>query len=216
MNQPSIRAQKRIHIFQPLLFLAVLSFSITTTFAIRRERVIDGLQPRHYLVNITLNDQLNEIVSARAEIEVEVLKSLSVIDLDFGDLTTEAVSLNSKSTSFDHRNGKLEIKLSEPANVGARLTVTVTYHGKPTDGLILTSDKDGKPSAVGDNWPNRVHHWIPSLDHPSAKATVDFNVTAPTGDLVVANGRLSKVVTNSNDTKTWSYTESIPIPPYCM
>ncbi len=155
MNQQPIRGFKIRHrqlvfFFQPLFFLVVLSFSITTTFAIRRERLIDAWQPRHYLVNITLNDQLTEIVSARAEIDVEVLKRLSVIDLDFGDLTTEAVSLNSKPTSFEHRNGKLEIKLSEPANVGARLTVTVTYHGKPKDGLILTTDKDGKPSAVGD------------------------------------------------------------------
>jgi aminopeptidase N len=216
MNQPSIRALKLIHLFQPLLFLAVLSFSITTTFSIRRERLIEAWQPRHYLVNITLNDQLTEIVSARAEIDVEVLKRLSVIDLDFGDLTTEAVSLNSKPTSFEHRNGKLEIQLSEPANAGARLTVTVTYHGKPKDGLILTTDKDGKPSAVGDNWPDRVHHWIPSLDHPAAKATVTFKITAPVRDVVVANGRLDGIETEANGDRTWTYTEGAPIPPYCM
>jgi aminopeptidase N len=216
MNQPAIRTRTLIHLLKPLFFLAVISFSITTTFAIRRERLIEAWQPRHYLVNITLNDQLTEIVSARAEIDVEVLKRLSVIDLDFGDLTTESVSLNSKQTSFEHRNGTLEINLPEPANAGARLTVTVTYHGKPKDGLILTTDKDGKPSAVGDNWPDRVHHWIPCLDHPSAKAAVTFKITAPVRDVVVANGRLDGIETEVNGDRTWTYTEGAPIPPYCM
>ena len=71
------------------------------------------------------------------------------------------------------------------------------YQGYPVGYLIAWRNptvklKDGTPSAVGDNWPNRVHHWIPSLDHPSAKATVHFTVTAPTRDLVVANGRLDR------------------------
>lgn len=94
--------------------------------------------------------------------------------------------------------------------------VAVSYHGKPKDGLILSLDKAGNPSAVGDNWPNRVHHWIPSLDHPSAKATVSFSITAPAHELVVANGKLNRVENSSGTTRTWSYTEAVPIPPYCM
>ena len=38
------------------------------------------------------------------------------------------------------------------------MAVVVSYHGKPADGLVLSVDKTGKRSAVGDNWPNRVHH----------------------------------------------------------
>ena len=82
--------------------------------------------------------------------------------------------------------------------------------------MILTNDKDGKPSATGDNWPDRVHHWIPCLDHPSAKATVTFTVTAPAKDLVVANGKLDQVKDDSPLTRTWTYTEGVPIPAYCM
>ena len=47
--------------------------------------------------------------------------------------------------------------------------ITIKYHGHPNEGLIFAKDRDGNPSATGDNWPNRVHYWIPSLDHPSAK-----------------------------------------------
>ena len=96
------------------------------------------------------------------------------------------------------------------------MVLAVEYHGKPKDGLILTKDKDGNPAAVGDNWPNRVHHWIPTIDHPSAKATVTFNITAPANQEVVANGKLDHVETTASGQRTWTYSEGVPIPPYCM
>lgn len=197
-----------------LLFLIIYPFS--WSYAVRVERLVDAWQPTHYLVNITLNDQLSEITSATARIDVLVLKPTTLIDLDFGDLTVDQVTLDSKPVSYTHQNDQLKITLPERVMLGTRLRIQVTYHGKPKDGLILTADKDGKPAAVGDNWPNRVHHWIPSLDHPSAKATVSFNITAPASNEVVANGKLDHVETTAGGTRTWTYSESVPIPPYCM
>ena len=185
-------------------------------YAVRVERLIDTWQPKHYVVSLTLNDRLSEIVSGSARIDVLVLKKTSLIDLDFGELRTSRVTVDSKPASFTHKNGKLAITLAEPANPGTKLVVEVAYSGKPKDGLIMSADKDGKPSAVGDNWPNRVHHWIPTFDHPSAKATVTFNITAPAREEVVANGKLDRVETTANGTRTWTYSEGAPIPPYCM
>jgi aminopeptidase N len=202
-------------LFLTPLLLALLS-SPLSALAVRVERNVDTWRPTHYLVNVTLNDQLTEIASASTRIEIVAVKTTSVIDLDFGDMKIDAVTLNSRPTLFDHRNGKLEVRLPESVNAGTRLSIVVDYHGKPKDGLILTTDKDGKPSAVGDNWPNRVHHWIPSLDHPSAKATVTFNITAAARDEVVANGKLEHVETSSNGSRTWTFSERVPIPPYCM
>src|ERR1700754_3823913 len=198
-----------------LLLILILILS-PLAHAVRVERLVDTRPPKHYVVNITLNDQLSEIASAIARIDVVVLKQTSVIDLDFGELAIDAVTVNSKAATYAHKEGQLKINLNEPAKTGAQLQISVEYHGKPKDGLILTNDKDGKPSAVGDNWPNRVHHWIPTLDHPSAKATVTFNITAPAGNEVVANGRLDNVQTTSSGSRTWTYSEGVPIPPYCM
>src|ERR1051326_6448943 len=199
---------------QSLLLLLAL-IPCTVSYAVRIERSVDTWQPKHYAIDIALDDQLSEISSATARIDIVILKPTSLIDLDFGELTADSVTLGAKTASFTHNDGSLRVTLPQRAAAGARLTLTVQYHGKPKDGLILTADKDGKPSAIGDNWPNRVHHWIPTLDHPSAKATVTFNITAPSGDEVVANGRLDRV-TISGTHKIWTYTEGVPIPPYCM
>lgn len=203
-------------IIRPVSVLSVVLLLCSAALAARVERVIDTWRPTHYAVNITLNDQLSEITAATARIDVSIIKATGAIDLDFGDLTIDSVSLNSNVVPFTHKNGKLLLELPQAVNAGAALVVTVNYHGKPKDGLILTNDKDGHPAAVGDNWPDRVHHWLPVLDHPSAKATVTFNVTAPAGQEVVANGRLDHVETTASGQRTWTYSEGVPIPPYCM
>jgi len=186
-------------------------------FAARTERLLDGWRPTNYRVSLTFNNNLTEITSAKAEITIVSLKdSLSNIDLDFGDMPIDAVTLDGHVASYQRGNGLLNIKLENRAPRNTTVLVAVTYHGKPKDGLILSLDKAGKPSAVGDNWPNRVHHWIPSFDHPSAKATVTFSITAPAQNEVVANGKLDRVESSPGMTRTWTYTETAPIPPYCM
>src|SRR5215213_385697 len=196
--------------------LVLILVLISPALAARVERLIDTWQPEHYLVNLTLNDQLSELTSASARINILILKQTNLIDLDFGDLTIDSVTVNSQPASFTYKDSKLHVNLPAFAFRGMRFVVTVNYHGKPKDGLILTNDKDGKPSAVGDNWPDRVHHWIPTLDHPSAKATITFNITAPAREEVVANGKLDHVETNAGGQRTWTYSEGVPIPPYCM
>src|SRR5262245_11576351 len=200
-----------------LLLLALLLFvKSSVVFAARVERLIDTWQPRQYVVNLTLNDKLSEIVAGSTRIEVLVLKKTDTIDLDFGELKTTSVAVDAKPVSFTHRDGKLLVKLPEARDSGTSLVIDVMYYGQPKDGLIMKADKDGQPSAVGDNWPNRVHHWIPSLDHPSAKAKVRFIITAPEREEVVANGRLDNVETTGNGNRTWTYSTGVPIPPYCM
>ena len=199
-----------------LLLALILGFA-TQSFAVRHERLIDSWKPINYNVSLTFNDRLTEIASARAEITILSLKdSLSQIDLDFGELAVDSVTVNNQSALYQRATGLLNVKLPGVTRQGTTLVVVVSYHGKPKDGLILTNDKGGKPSAVGDNWPDRVHHWIPCLDHPAAKATVTFSITAPADDQVVANGKLVGVENASKTTRTWTYTESVPIPPYCM
>jgi aminopeptidase N len=200
-----------------LAIIALLT-SICASFAlaIRRERLIDSWRPVHYAVDLTLDENLKAIVAAETRVEIVAVKPLSVIDFDFGELTTDKVTINSSPVSFEHKDGRLTVKLPEAVTPNTKLTVSIAYHGKPKDGLILTNDKDGRPSAVGDNWPDRVHHWIPCLDHPSAKATVTFRVTTSANHLVVANGRFNSVETNPTGSRTWTYIQRQPIPPYCM
>ena len=195
----------------------ILIWPATFAFAARQERLIDGWRPVFYSVRLTFDERLTTITEASTEITALILKpGLKVIDLDFGEMNVSSVTLDHRPTEFEHSAGKLNVLLPKPPAALSRVIITVAYHGTPRDGLIITTDKDGKPSAVGDNWPNRLHHWIPCFDHPSAKAGVIFTVNAPSNNLVVANGRFDHISNPGNGTRTWVYIEPDPIPPYCM
>ena len=216
LNPTTRRCPRHVHFPALLLLLLALCF---VAQAERRERLIENWRPLHYDVTLAFDDKLSELTRAETRLEALVLRDrLSVIDLDFGALTIESASVNGSPARYERppQGERLNIFLARPARRGERLQLRIIYRGRPADGLILTEDKDGRPSATGDNWPNRVHHWIPSLDHPSAKATVNFSVTAPARSTVVANGHLSSRRTNANATQTWTFKETAPMPPYCM
>src|SRR5712692_4825140 len=194
---------------------AALAF-ITPALAQRRERAIDTWKPQHYDVAITLNDQLTVIARSQPDLTALILKdNVSIIDLDFGSLPIDAVTIGAQPAHYERKPELLNVFLGQAARAGDKVSIVVTYHGHPSDGLVFSTDRDGKPSATGDNWPNRVHQWIPCLDHPSAKATVSFTVAARQRDNVVANGKFINVTGNAA-TSRWRYEESKPIPPYCM
>lgn len=195
----------------------ILSVSLTPTLAARRERLIDSWQPTNYNVSLVFNEKLSEITSAKAEITILCLKdSLSQVDLDFGDLPIDSVAVDNKVAAYERTPGRLLVTLAGRARKGTSFVVTISYHGKPGNGLVLSKDKAGNPSAVGDNWPDRFHHWVPSLDHPAAKATVTFSITAAPRQVVVANGKLASVENTPDNRLRWTYNEAVPIPPYCM
>jgi aminopeptidase N len=206
----------RRHKLAALLLLLVALCSAAV--AERRERLVENWRPLHYDVTLVFDDKLGQLTRAETKLDALVLGDrLAVIDLDFGALTIDSLSVGGRPARYERQGERLNVFLARPARRGERLQLSVIYHGRPADGLILTNDKDGRPSATGDNWPNRVHHWIPSLDHPSAKATVSFNVTVPARTTVVAGGRLAaRSPTRSGAHVTWTYSEAAPVPPYCM
>jgi aminopeptidase N len=190
---------------------------LASAFAQRIERKIESWQPLHFDIKLAFDSSLSQINSATTDVTVLIRQSdVTKIDFDFGAMPVSAVKVDNEAARFAQTGEKLDVYLTNPANKDQKLNISVTYSGVPADGLILTKDRDGNPSAVGDNWADRVHNWIPCLDHPSAKASVRFTVTASSNNSVVANGVLESSKTNPDATKTWVYRESRPVSPYNM
>src|SRR5713226_10125084 len=207
---PTMASRAACGLFAALAFL-------TPAVAQRRERAIETWKPQHDDVSITLNDQLTELAKAQTEITALILKdNVSIIDLDFGSLEIDAVTIGTQPARYERKPELLNVFLGQGARAGDKVSIVVTYHGHPTDGLVFSTDRDGKPSATGDNWPNRVHQWIPCLDHPSAKATVTFTVTGVKSYAVAANGSGFPNMNPGSGNVTWLFSETRPIPPYCM
>ena len=200
-------------------FFAVSIFLSAFVFvhAERRERLIESWQPVHFDVSLVFNYSLSEITTATTEVTVLIHKSdVTMIDFDFGTMPVSVVKVEGEPAKFAQHDDKLDVYLTTPAKQFQNLNVSITYSGTPKDGLIMTKDRDGFPSAVGDNWADRVHNWIPCLDHPSAKASVRFTVTASSNNVVVANGILESTKNNPDTTRTWVWYEKSLVSPYNM
>jgi aminopeptidase N len=204
-------------IVQNFLIFSFIILSFSLVYAERHERLLDTWQPVSFDINLVFNDSLSELTSVKTEVTVLIRKNdVTMIDFDFGAMPVKVVTVNGDPVKFAQHDNKLDVYLTRPAREKQQLKIDISYSGKPKDGLILKNDKDGLPAAIGDNWPDRVHHWIPCFDHPSAKAPVRFTVTAPARNEVVANGLLEAKKDNMDATRTWVYYEKAPISPYNM
>jgi aminopeptidase N len=137
--------------------------------------------------------------------------------LDLVRMQVSNVSVNGRGVAFGRTAEAIRVPL--PPGRADTLRVSVSYGGEVRDGLVIRTDAHGRWTAFGDNWPNRARHWIPSIDHPSDKATVSWTVRTPPGRTVVANGRqlpLGRMRVGYAEARTSRWREDRPIPTYAM
>ncbi len=196
--------------------LPLLTLLTLWRFATQAQSPGATIDVQHYTFNIDLNDSTNNIV-CKADVELKFIKNTRSFSLDLTQknnsakgMLVSAVTEAGKAVEYSQNAEKLSI--SAIGAVGSVHTYTITYQGIPADGLIISTNKYGKRTFFGDNWPNRAHNWLVCVDDPADKAAVDFVVTAPAQYDVVANGiKLSETALPSNKKQThWQETELLP------
>ena len=177
-----------------------------------------GFHVRNYDIAIDVPDS-GATIHADATLTVERSASYDTLSLDLLDLTVARVAVNGRPSTFKQTRESVVVVLP-PARTGDTTLVEVEYGGTVTDGLIARRDSARRWTYFGDNWPNRARHWIPSLDHPSDKATVTWRVRASPRQTVVANGAMVSTRQvpdpHGEPRMEWVWRESQPIPPYLM
>ena len=179
---------------------------------------------KHYVFFLELSDE-TDAIAATATLVVEFLEdgiSEIVFDLVGGTegagtgMTVSSVLSGDRPMTFDHVDNRLEVDLAERSTRGRTRRITISYAGRPADGLLISDNKFGDRTFFGDNWPDRARHWLPSIDHPYDKATCEFVVTAPDRYQVVANGRKVEESSLPGGRCLTHWSEAVPITTYCM
>lgn len=173
---------------------------------------------QHYQFNIALSDA-SDTIKGKAVITIKLLEPLSDVLLDFSTATT-GKGMHIQSCTMDGKtieaiakeeNEKLDLVWKDALPEGSTHTFTIEYQGIPADGLIISKNMYGHRSFFADNWPNRGHKWLPCVDDPADKASVEFFVTAPQHYRVVSNGILINETTLPENKKTTHWKEDVPI-----
>lgn len=171
----------------------------------------------HYEFNIILNDT-NNIVSGEAVITMKFNGPVSNFDLDLKNVDPSGKGMILKSVSFSggdvkwvHSENLVHIGLGSAAQKNSTGIITLIYSGIPADGLIISKNKFGNRTFFADHWPDRARNYLPCIDHPSDKATVEFIIIAPQHYKVVASGYLIEESDLTNGAKLTHWKEDIPL-----
>ncbi|HEY4209800.1 MAG TPA: M1 family metallopeptidase [Puia sp.] len=209
------------------LFLLVSCLYLTSARAQRYNPVVDVI---HYSFGLTVSDS-NDIIRGDATITLAFKERADSFFLDLAGVDKagkgmKVLSVKEKGSPVKFRQDPehLIIYAGGQGHAGGKgyagdagqHSFIIRYQGVPADGLIISKNKYGHRGFFGDNWPNRAHNWLPCVDDPSDKATVDFTITAPAHYTVVANGALVMEKPLPGGRKTTVWKESAPLAPKVM
>ena len=167
-----------------------------------------------YVFGLALNDPTNQI-KGEAEVSVKFKDDINEFSLDliakskeYG-MTVDKVLEDELIVDYSYRDNKIKIRPS--SSTAKDRTYKIYYHGIPERGLVIDTTKFGQRSFFGDNWPNLARHWLPSVDHPYDKASIEFRITAPNHYDVVATGEKIEESYLRGGSKLTTYKEPAPV-----
>jgi aminopeptidase N len=200
----------------------ILSISIFLTYwftlsgkdGYKRNPFVDII---HYDFSISISDT-NNIIYGHTEIDVNFTGPVKTLKFDLKSkgtdekgMTVQNVTFDKGSIKWDHNGDRIMITLHDSVKAGSQGIFSIEYSGVPADGLIISKNKYGDRTFFADNWPDRARNWIPSVDHPYDKATVDFIITSPDHYEVVGNGYLVEESCMPKQTKLTHWKEDVPL-----
>jgi len=202
------------------LQLSILAFILSTSLMAQKhyERM-EKIDVQHYQFELELNDQ-DDRISGTATIDIKFNKDINSFALDLINtkdgkaMNVTSVSVDGRKILYGHESDQVTVQYN--GKKGEIKAFAVAYSGVPQTGLVIAKNKYGDRTFFGDNWPNRARHWLPTVDHPSDKATVSWIVTAPSHYQVIGNGRLMEETNISDELTLTHWKSDVVIPTKVM
>ncbi|WP_184550201.1 M1 family metallopeptidase [Mucilaginibacter sp. FT3.2] len=207
--------------FSALSYKKTIAIALTLA-ALSAKAQVPGsaIDVQHYTFALQLNDDNNNI-KGEATVDIKFLKSTPSFSLNLvkknntgKGMTVSSITENGKPVKFEQDSDA--VKIYTPIRAISRHSFVISYEGIPADGLIISTNNFGHRTFFGDNWPNRAHNWLPCVDAPVDKATVDFIVTAPDHYQVVSNGLKLEEKALPNRLKLTHWQENVALPTKVM
>ncbi len=183
----------------------------------------DDYDIQHYKLDLWL-DLDGDIIGGGVTLQSVVVKAAldtMVLDL-FDNMTVDSVRLTGGPLDFVHQDDQIRIVLDRTYLQGEGVSPIVYYHGQPsyTGWARFRFSQHGSPPVplvFSISWPDNSRGWWPCKDVLYDKATAEVRMTVPVDqhDMVVASiGRLTGIIQNPDDTRTYTWLETYPITTY--
>jgi len=155
------------------------------------------------------------------------------LDAQGMDILEVAIMNAGKKTplTYTYMDNVLRIQLNKTYQMNENYTVYIDYVSKPNDlkveGSAAITDAKGlyfiNPKGEDKNKPTQIwtqgeteanSAWMPTIDKPNQKSTVDISMTVPSKYVTLSNGLLVSQKKNADGTRTDQWKLDLPIAPY--
>ena len=176
------------------------------------------LEPIHLDIDLYI-DVANQTASGRVTTTVKARRNgptvLTLNALDFEQVSVRDSDGHELSWRYDE--SKITIDWQTPFTTGEERRVEVSYRVvQPVDGMFFSQPNEAYPNqpwyATTDHETERARHWLPSIDLPNVRTTLDFHLRAEARFTILANGYLVQETDHNDGTKTahWKLEQLCP------
>ena len=173
---------------------------------------------QHYLIRASF-DRAKRKVFGDTTVTIKPLKQpFSQAVFDAADMAFEKITIDPSDVPLKFRvqGEKVTVDLGKNFVPDETVSIRFKYVATPKKGVYFVDARieDGKiisPAQIySQGEADEAHHWIPSFDFPSDKATTEQFLTVPKGETVVANGEMKGTEDNGDGTVTFHYLMPVP------
>lgn len=176
------------------------------------------IEPVHLSIELALDLEAQTAVGTVTHTLTGNRAGARVLELDAVDfLDVKVKDLAGRALTHGYDGEKLWVRWEEPFAQGEKRQIAVSYRvAKPRSGLFFmkpTTEDPSKPYyAATDHETELARHWLPTIDLPNVRTTLEFKLTAKSEYAILANGYLVGEEANANGTKTahWKLDQRCP------
>lgn len=182
------------------------------------------LQPFHQKISLIF-DIAHKLAKGYVKTSIIAKSDMGkTIELDGINFKITAISSRSDSSQEEiiwrYNDKKILVTWIRPWVKNEKRTLLIHYSVQdPIGGLYFSPTNTKNPElpmyVVADNESERAKYWLPCIDHPSVRCTLDFELTSDSNHTILANGELIKE-TEDNGFKTAFWTLDFPCPSYLI
>jgi len=172
-----------------------------------------GLDPQHMELHLRVDiasqtaegRSLTTFLARRPEARELILNAM--------DLRIQSVAdVNGAALTWRHDGERVHIQWAEGTATGSTRTLEIQWTvSEPRTGMFF-----GETWMATDHETERARHWLPCVDHPNARQTLDIHLTGRTEHVRLATGTLAGDTDHGDGTSTSHWKLETPCPSYLL
>ena len=176
-----------------------------------------ALEPEHLAAALVLDHAAQSVTGTVTTTFVARRSDQRGLVLDAIDFREVAVvDLEGHACEWNYDGERIRVTYAQAPALGQKRRLQVRYAVvNPLNGIHF-SRREGTRYLCTDHETERARYWLPCVDHPAARTTLEFSLRAEGGFKILANGLLAGEESHDDGTKTWRWALDYPCPSYLI